>query len=85
MVNTLHNVMLDLDVKALKLLETWAADECDADRYSRQVATTRTQKEYYNGRLAVHNLILAETRTLLVEKGENIYIKRKRGSEKASE
>ena len=85
MLNTLHNALLDLDAKALKSLETWAADECDNDRYSRQVAITSAQKEYYNGRLAVHNLFLLETRTLLAEKGENIYIKRKRDSANASE
>lgn len=85
MLNTLHNAMLDLDVKALKSLELWAFDECDNDRYSRQAAPTRTQKEYYNGRLSVHNLLLAEARTLLVEKGENIYIRGKRGSAKTSE
>ena len=85
MINTLHNVLLDVDAHTLKALETWAFYECDNDRYSRQAATTRVQKEYYNGRLAVHNLFLAETRTLLAEKGENIYIKSKRGSENASE
>lgn len=85
MISTLHNVLLDVDAQTLKALEAWASDECSNDRYSRQAAITREQKEYYNGKLAAHNMFLAETRTLLVEKGENIYIKSKRGSAKASE
>lgn len=85
MIDTLHNALLDVDVHTLKALEAWASDERDNDRYSREVAATRVQKEYYNGRLAVHNLLLVETRTLLAEKGENIYIKSKRGSAKTSE
>lgn len=85
MINTLHNALLDVDAHTLKALETWASDECDSDRYNRQAVATRAQKEYHNGRLAVHNLLLAETRTLLVEKGENIYIKKKRGAESTSE
>lgn len=85
MINTLHNALLDVDAHTLGALEAWASEECDIDRYNRQSAKTRVQKEHYNGRLAVHNLLLAETRTLLVEKGYNIYIKRKRGSANASE
>ena len=85
MLNTLHIALLDLDSKTLKSLEMWAAEECDYDRYSREVATTRVQKEHYNGRLAVHSAILTEVRTLLAKKGKSIYIKRKRGSAKTSE
>lgn len=85
MLNTLHIALLDLDTKTLKSLELWASEECDYDRYSREVATTRVQKEHYNGRLAVHNAFLTEVRTLLAKKGESIYIKGRRDSAKSSE